>query len=401
VITHFVSLTQAAGVEAHFSEFVRHARVSHPAFTHGWLNAAGEMHAFIADRVEGELAHVIHAKRAFGLPLPARPRALRTWHCRRALAAARTDVLVIWNRTTRAGFALDAFGERRSIHWEHGAAWDEGREAERREYLRRVPLAIANSMAAARVLKLLWDYRGDVRVCRNALRPSVTPAFGPVRKRFPRDRAIKLGAAARLHAVKGLAIVLHAVAELRRSLDVELAIAGAGPERKRLTELAERLGLRDKVTFHGAVNDMPAFYASIDCLLHTPITEAFGLVALEAAAHGCRVVAAGVDGLAEAVVDGVTGRLVAPTLPLARYVELGGALDGLPRCVYDPVADALAEARAVDPQLLAAQVAAVFADARAFEAGSAAASAHVLAQPDFAAHVRDVMGVIDGYVGRR
>jgi glycosyltransferase involved in cell wall biosynthesis len=161
------------------------------------------------------------------------------------------------------------------------------------------------------------------------------------------------------------------------------------------------LGLRDKVTFHGAVNDMPAFYASIDCLLHTPITEAFGLVALEAAAHGCRVVAAGVDGLAEAVVDGVTGRLVAPTLPLARYVELGGALDGLPRCVYDPVADALAEARAVDPQLLAALVAAVFADARAFEAGSAAASAHVLAQPDFAAHVRDVMGVIDGYVGRR
>lgn len=398
VVTHLVSLTQAAGVEAHFSEFVRHARISHPEFAHGWLNAARDMHPFIADRVKGELAHVIHAKRAFGLPLPAKPAALRVRHCRRALAAAGTDVLVIWNRTAKAKFALDAMGERRCIHWEHGAAWDAGREAERRDYLKRVPLAIANSTAAARVLTLLWDYRGDVRVCRNALRPSLTPA-APKPKRYPHGRAIKLGAAARLYPVKGLAIVLHAVAKLRRTLDVELEVAGEGPELERLTALAVRLGLQNKVTFRGAVNDMPAFYSSVDCLLHTPITEAFGLVAIEAAAHGCPVVAAGVDGLAEAVADGVTGRLVAPALPLARYVELGGSLEGMPQCIYDPAADALREPRAVDPELLAEEVAAIFADPRAYEAGSAAASAHVLAQPSFSDHVRDVMGVIDGFIG--
>ena len=399
VVTHLVSLTQAAGVEAHFSEFVRHARASHPEFAHGWLNAARDMHPYVADRVEGELAHVIYAKRRYGLPLPAKPAALRVWHCRRELAEAGTDVVVIWNRTTRSKFALDAAGERRCIHWEHGAAWDGGREVERREYLSRVPLAIANSTAAARVLKLLWDYRGDVRVCRNALRPSLVPAWGPVRKRLPSQRAIKLGAAARLYPTKGLALVLHAIAKLRRSLDVELEVAGAGPELARLKSLAERLGIAQKVTFLGAVNDMPAFYRSIDLLLHAPITEAFGLVALEAAAHGCFVVAAGVDGLAEAVADGVTGRLVAPTLPLTRYVELGGALDGLPQCIYDPVADDLREPRAVDPDVLADAVASVF-DARAYEARSAAASAHVLAGPSFAAHVADVMGVIDGFIRR-
>ncbi len=398
VVTHLVSLTQAAGVEAHFSEFVRHARVSHSTFAHGWLNAAADMHPFIADRLEGELAHAIHAKRAFGLPLPAKPAALRVLHCRRALAAARTDVLVIWNRTAKARFALDAVGERRCIHWEHGAAWDAGREIERRDYLRRVPLVIANSTAAARVLQLLWDYRGDVRVCRNALRPSATPAV-PRPKRFPHGRAVKLGVAARLYPVKGLALVLHAVAALRAlrpPLDVELDVAGAGPVLERLKQLAERLGLRNKVTFRGAVNDMPAFYSSIDCLLHTPITEAFGLVTVEAAAHGCLVVAANVDGLAEAVADGVTGRLVAPTLPLTRYVELGGALDGLPHCIYDPATDALREPRAVDPELLAVQVAGLLADPRAYEAASAAASTHVLAQPSFANHVREVMAVIDG-----
>ena len=107
VVTHLVSLTQPAGVEAHFSELVRHARVSDPNFAHGWLNAAREMHPFIADRVAGELAHMIDAKHRFGLPLPAKPAALRTWHCRRELAAAGTDVLVIWNRTAKAKFVDD------------------------------------------------------------------------------------------------------------------------------------------------------------------------------------------------------------------------------------------------------------------------------------------------------
>jgi glycosyltransferase involved in cell wall biosynthesis len=401
VITHLVSLQQAAGVEAHFSEFVRQARVSEPKFSHGWLNAAGAMHAFVAERVAGELAHAIDAKRWHGLRMPARPRALRTWHCRRALAAAGTDVLVIWNRTARARFAVDAIGERRCIHWEHGAAWDAGRDAERRAYLNRVPLAIANSTAAARVLALLWNYRGDVRVCRNALRPSLVPAE-PKRKKFPRGR-IKLGAIARLYPVKGLAVVLHAVAELRAlrpSLDVELDVAGAGPELARLQSLAATLGLAERVTFRGAVGDMAAFYAGIDCLLHTPITEAFGLVAIEAAAHGCPVVTAHVDGLVEAVADGVTGRTIAPTLSLDRYIELGGGLEGLPQCVYDPAADALAEPRAVDPERLAAAVAALFDDARGFEALSASASAHVLAQPDFATHVRDVMAVVDEFIRR-
>ena len=395
VVTHLVSLTQAAGVEAHFSEFVRHARVSNPDVAHGWLNAAGEMHSFIADRVEGELAHVIHAKQRFGLPLPAKPRALRTWHCRRALAAAGTDVLVIWNRTSRAAFALDAIGEARCVHWEHGAAWDGGRETERSAYLKRVPRAIANSKAAARVLELKWNYGGEVRVCRNALRPSMVPA-APQGKRFPRER-IKLGAAARLYPVKGVAVVLRAVAALRaRTLDVELHVAGAGPELPRLRALADALHIAEHVTFHGAVNDMRAFYGGIDCLLHVPITEAFGLVAIEAAAHGCAVVAADVDGLREALAGGAAGRLLAPTLPLPRYVALGGALDGLPPQVYDPAADALREPCAVDPELLAAAVAELFDDARGFETRSAAASADALAQPSFAAHVRDVMAVIDG-----
>ena len=111
-------------------------------------------------------------------------------------------------------------------------------------YLGRVPLAIANSTAAARVLQLLWDYAGDVRVCRNALRPERRSGRADASS-VSRTGAIKLGAAARLYPVKGLAIVLHAVASLRAqrpSLDAELHVAGAGPELAAPARVGRQLG---------------------------------------------------------------------------------------------------------------------------------------------------------------
>src|SRR5690606_16080928 len=108
-----------------------------------------------------------------------------------------------------------------------------------------------------------------------------------------------------------------------------------------LESLAQRLNLGSAVQFQGLVRDMRGFYEGIDCLVHLPLTEAFGLVAIEAAARGVPVVAAAVDGLPEAVTDGVTGFTVVPNRPLTDYVELGGRLDGIPEAVYDPVADVL------------------------------------------------------------
>jgi glycosyltransferase involved in cell wall biosynthesis len=71
-----------------------------------------------------------------------------------------------------------------------------------------------------------------------------------------------------------------------RGFDAELHVAGAGPELQGLQSLA-RSSIAERVTFHGAVRDMGQFYRGIDCLPHAPLTEAFGLVALEAASLGC------------------------------------------------------------------------------------------------------------------
>jgi len=393
-LTHLVSLQQAAGVEAHFTEFVERARIVLPDWTQSWLNPSRVLHPFFVERLGAVLAHTARAKYAGPLKLPPRPAALRTWHCRRALARARTEVLLIWNRSAKLSYALDAAGDARCIHWEHGAAWDPGHERDRHRYFLRVRRAIANSHAAARVLQLKWNYSGDVRVCRNALRPSLVPQV-PMRKTYPTG-SIKLGVAARLYPVKGIAIALHAVRLLKTAaLDVELHVAGAGPDLPRMQALARSLGIAAHVQFRGSVREMERFYRDVDCLLHAPLTEAFGLVALEAAALGCPVIAAAVDGLPEVVLDGVSGYCVAPTLPLAEYFALGGARGGLPPQVYDPSRDALVDTPLVSPAALADAVARLFANAQVFERLSASASEHVLRTSDFDRHVRDVMAVVD------
>lgn len=397
---HLVSLQGPAGVELHFAEFVQRAVLRYPEWTQGWLNPEKTMHPSLREGLSSALTHTVLGKYRWGVKLPRKPEWLRSWHCRRAFARADTNVLVIWNRTTRTRFVVDAIGAENCIHWEHGSAWHPGRERERERYLQSIPLAITNSNASARVLKLLWGYSGETQVCLNALRPSLTPC-GPVQKRYTENRAIRLGVAARLMPVKGVALVLHAAATLKQqSVDVELHVAGAGVELQRLRSLARDLGIDSLTRFHGSVRDMASFYRNIDCLLHPPLTEAFGLVAIEAAAHGCPAIVAAVDGLPEAVRDGVSGYCITPTLTLDQYAELGGAADGVPEYVYDPVTDALCVPKAVDPTVLAGAVQELFLDPTSYERISHSASDHVLSERQFDQHVDHVMGVISGFLAR-
>jgi glycosyltransferase involved in cell wall biosynthesis len=132
----------------------------------------------------------------------------------------------------------------------------------------------------------------------------------------------------RLKRYKSVDILLRAMpGVLARYPRAKLSIVGQGPEREKLERLAWSLGIMASVRFHGylesrAKEEMLARSWVVVCPSQF---EGWGIVCLEASAHGIPVVAARVAGLKDAVEDGVTGVLV----PYGDSVRLEKEIVGL------------------------------------------------------------------------
>ncbi|MFI5355835.1 MAG: glycosyltransferase family 4 protein [Opitutales bacterium] len=148
---------------------------------------------------------------------------------------------------------------------------------------------------------------------------ALTQPAGPAR-----DRIVIL-TVGRLHPRKGQLQTLQALLALpaapRARIEYWLVSGESrGPYEQQLRALAARADFQ--VKFLGNLNDqqLDDTYDQADIFAMTSINhgrsiEGFGLVYLEASAHGLPVVAHAVGGVGEAVVDGVTGLLVAPERP--------------------------------------------------------------------------------------
>ncbi len=132
----------------------------------------------------------------------------------------------------------------------------------------------------------------------------------------------------RMTPLKGGDVLVRAIAAANGAFatSIRVVLAGEGPEQPRLRELARTL--RVDATFPGWLSgDARVAALRAATLLAVPSLwpEPFGLVGLEAAAHGVPAVAFDVGGVREWLRDGESGRLVAPRD--AR--SLGGALADL------------------------------------------------------------------------
>ena len=129
----------------------------------------------------------------------------------------------------------------------------------------------------------------------------------------------------RLEAAKGIYDLLDALAGVREAVpDVRLVCAGDG-DRVGVKRYAERLGIGDAVKFTGWVgpSGKRALLESAAVLAAPSYDAALPMSMLEAMAAGVPVAAAAVGGIPEAVVDGVSGFLVAPgdSASLARVLK--------------------------------------------------------------------------------
>ena len=120
----------------------------------------------------------------------------------------------------------------------------------------------------------------------------------------------------RIEPLKGLDILLRAVAMLGNRAGMRLIIVGGklgcDRELERLKSIAAGLGLQDMVTFAGAVEQskLPIFYSAADVFVLPSYYESFGLSALEAMACGVPVIASKVVGPRTFINGGKDGYLI-------------------------------------------------------------------------------------------
>lgn len=117
----------------------------------------------------------------------------------------------------------------------------------------------------------------------------------------------------RLDRAKRVDLLLEAAA-LDPSLEV--VVAGDGPDRARLEEIARNRRLDGRARFLGRVDEdeLADLYARCLAVFYAPVDEDFGMVPYEAfLAEKPVLTTSDAGGPLEAVTDGVTGRVVAPS----------------------------------------------------------------------------------------
>jgi glycosyltransferase involved in cell wall biosynthesis len=193
-------------------------------------------------------------------------------------------------------------------------------------------IAISDHIARFTVARGVRD-PARVRRVYHGLEPPVTRALEREGLRIRSELGISadaflVGNVGRLALQKGQRHLIAAMPLLlERVPRAHAIIAGGGDLEDFLKELANEMGIAERVHVLGPRKDVPELMHAIDVFAMPSIWEGFGLVLLEAMAAGRPIVASRVATIPEVVVDGETGILVPAGDPLALAEALATLAD--------------------------------------------------------------------------
>jgi glycosyltransferase involved in cell wall biosynthesis len=183
-------------------------------------------------------------------------------------------------------------------------------------------IAISDHIARFTVGRGVRD-PAKVRRVYHGIEPPLTRALEREGQRIRHELGIAaddflVGNVGRLALQKGQRHLIAAMPLLlERVPRAHAVIAGSGDLEEYLRDLADDVGVAERVHVLGPRKDVPALMHAIDVFAMPSIWEGFGLVLLEAMAAARPIVASRVATIPEVVIDGETGLLVPPGDPLA------------------------------------------------------------------------------------
>jgi len=188
-------------------------------------------------------------------------------------------------------------------------------------FLDRSARWVLPTLRAASLLVVPSQFLRDV-FARSGVASEIVPNIIDLAKFTPRPAAAAPGpcvlVARNLEPIYGIDTALRAFAIVHAQLPgATMVIAGTGPDRVKLADLARDLGLADAVTFAGRIDNaaMPEYYRRADVALNSSTVDNMPISLLEAYASGVPVVSTNVGGVPFIARDGDTALLVPPGDP--------------------------------------------------------------------------------------
>ena len=126
------------------------------------------------------------------------------------------------------------------------------------------------------------------------------------------ESALVAGWVGRLSREKGADVMLEAMAACERPW--QFSMIGDGPQRKRLRQRADELGIADRISWHGPIANAGTLFSAFDAFVLSSRTEGTPIALLEAMSACVPIVATQVGGVPD-VVTSAQAMLVPPEQP--------------------------------------------------------------------------------------
>lgn len=143
------------------------------------------------------------------------------------------------------------------------------------------------------------------------------------------DKTFYILAVGELNQNKNHRVILEAMAKIPEE-NIHFGICGRGPLEQELKDLANKLGIADKVTLFGFRNDIPHMLAAADVFCFPSKREGLGIAAIEAMAAGIPMITSDCRGTREYMSHGLNG-LVCKKGTAEEYAK------AIRKLKYDPV----------------------------------------------------------------
>lgn len=165
------------------------------------------------------------------------------------------------------------------------------------------------------------------------LETGIDHPIAPPRQLRASDAPFRILWAGRLRAWKGLPILLHAIANLPKSLPIEVRVLGDGSSRKSWQKLAQRLGIAERIEWIAwpSYRETLPYYNWADAFAFTSLRDTSGTGLLEALAAGCPIIGMNHQGAFDIMTDQCAVR-IQPTEWLA---TVNGFRDGIEALARD------------------------------------------------------------------